>query len=126
MGPARTRHGRPVAGPARGAGLPRRRSLRPRRFGTSLFLDTLKELFERNHNLTDITLDPVYSSICGYTEGDLDTVFAPELDGVDRERVREWYNGYSWLGAEKVYNPCDVLLLRRGSGESRRCHWTGR
>ena len=72
-------------------------------------------------------LDPVYSSICGYTEGDLDRVFAPELEGLDRERVGEWYNGYSWLGAEKVYNPYDVLLLlRRGSGESRRCHWTGR
>jgi hypothetical protein len=29
-----------------------------------------------------------------YTEGDLETVFAPELDGLDRERVREWYNGF--------------------------------
>ena len=70
-------------------------------------------LFSQLNNLTDITLDPVYSSICGYTEGDLDTVFAPELAGMDRERVREWYNGYSWLGAEKVYNPYDVLLLLR-------------
>ena len=70
-------------------------------------------LFSQLNNLTDITLDPVYSSICGYTEGDLDTVFAPELAGLDRERVREWYNGYSWLGAEKVYNPYDVLLLLR-------------
>ena len=54
-------------------------------------------LFSQLNNLTDITLDPVYSSICGYTEGDLDTVFAEELAGLDRERVREWYNGYSWL-----------------------------
>ena len=70
-------------------------------------------LFSQLNNLTDLTLDPVYSSICGYTEGDLDAVFAPELGGLDRERVREWYNGYSWLGAEKVYNPYDVLLLLR-------------
>ena len=70
-------------------------------------------LFSQLNNLTDITLDPVYSSICGYTEDDLDAVFAPELGGLDRERVREWYNGYSWLGAEKVYNPYDVLLLLR-------------
>ena len=70
-------------------------------------------LFSQLNNLTDLTLDPVYSSICGYTEGDLDTVFAPELDGLDRERVREWYNGYGWLGDEKVYNPYDVLLLLR-------------
>ena len=32
---------------------------------------------------------------------------------MDRERVREWYNGYSWLGMEKVYNPYDVLLFLR-------------
>ncbi len=70
-------------------------------------------LFSQLNNLTDLTLDPVYSSICGYTEGDLDTVFAPELGDLDRERVREWYNGYSWLGAERVYNPYDVLLLLR-------------
>ena len=70
-------------------------------------------LFSQLNNLTDLTLDPVYSSICGYTEGDLETVFAPELAGLDRERVREWYNGYSWRGAEKVYNPSDVLLLLR-------------
>ena len=78
-------------------------------------------LFSQLNNLTDLTLDPVYSSICGYTEDDLDTVFAPELAGLDRERVREWYNGYSWLGTEKVYNPYDVLLLlRRGKFAA---HW---
>ena len=70
-------------------------------------------LFSQLNNLTDITLDPLYSSICGYTECDLDTVFGPEMAGMDRERVREWYNGYSWLGDEKVYNPFDVLLLLR-------------
>ena len=78
-------------------------------------------LFSQLNNLTDLTLDPVYSSICGYTEDDLDTVFAPELAGLDREQVREWYNGYSWRGAEKVYNPYDVLLLlRRREFEA---HW---
>ena len=78
-------------------------------------------LFSQLNNLTDLTLDPVYSSICGYTEGDLDTVFAPELGGLDRERVRKWYNGYSWRGNEKVYNPFDVLLLlRRREFEA---HW---
>ena len=70
-------------------------------------------LFSQLNNLIDITLEPAYSSICGYTERDLDTVFAPELEGLDREQVRDWYNGYSWLGEEKVYNPFDVLLLLR-------------
>ncbi|TSE29549.1 PD-(D/E)XK nuclease superfamily protein [Tepidimonas charontis] len=40
----------------------------------------------------------------------MDTVFAPELQGLDRQAIRDWYNGYNWLG-EAVYNPFDVLLL---------------
>ena len=70
-------------------------------------------LFSGLNNLTDITIDPQYSTLCGYTEEDLDTVFAPELPGLDREEIRDWYNGYSWLGQEKVYNPFDILLLFR-------------
>ena len=67
-------------------------------------------LFSGLNNLKDITLDARYSSICGYTDADLDTVFAPELPGLDRDEIRRWYNGYSWLG-EEVYNPFDILLL---------------
>ena len=68
-------------------------------------------LFSGLNNLKDITLDPRYSAICGYTEMDLDAVFAPELPGLDRDEIRTWYNGYNWLGEEAVYNPFDVLLL---------------
>ncbi len=68
-------------------------------------------LFSSLNNLNDLTLKPRYASICGYTDHHLDTVFAPELPGLDRDRIREWYNGYSWGGDERVYNPYDVLLL---------------
>ena len=68
-------------------------------------------IFSGLNNLTNITLDTRYSAICGYTDVDLDTVFAPELPGLDREEIRDWYNGYSWRGDEKVYNPFDILLL---------------
>ena len=68
-------------------------------------------LFSGLNNLRDITLNPTYSAICGYREADLDTVFAPELPGHDRKRIRDWYNGYGWGGEEQVYNPFDVLLL---------------
>ena len=70
-------------------------------------------LFFGLNNLTDITLEPEYSALCGYTDADLDAVFAPELPGLDRDQIRDWYNGYSWLGDEKVYNPFDILLLFR-------------
>ncbi|UHJ64977.1 ATP-binding protein [Melaminivora jejuensis] len=67
-------------------------------------------IFSGLNNLQDITLDPRYSAICGYAEHDIDTVFAPELPGLDRDEIRRWYNGYNWRG-ESVYNPFDVLLL---------------
>ena len=62
-------------------------------------------LFSGLNNLKDITLTPRYSTICGYTEADLDTVFAPELPGLDRERIREWYNGYNWRGRGEGLQP---------------------
>ena len=78
-------------------------------------------IFSGLNNLIDITLDPGYSAVCGYTDGDLDTVFAPELPGLDREEIRHWYNGYCWRGNEKVYNPFDVLLLFRS--REYKAHW---
>ncbi len=79
--------------------------------GVSMFSNV--NLFSGLNNLENISLDPVYSTICGYTDNDLDTVFSPELPGLDREEIKRWYNGYSWSGEEKVYNPFDVLLLLR-------------
>ena len=70
-------------------------------------------LFSDLNNLTDLTLDAAFSAICGYTDADLDTTFAPELPGLDREEIRRWYNGYNWLGEERMYNPFDILQLFR-------------
>jgi hypothetical protein len=67
-------------------------------------------LFSGLNNLRDITVSPEYSALCGYTDRDVDTVFAPELAGLDRDDIRRWYNGYNWRG-EAVYNPFDLLLL---------------
>ena len=80
-------------------------------FITGISLFSKVNLFTVLNNLTDISLDPRYSTLCGYTDQDIDTVFAPELKGLDREKIRKWYNGYSWLGTEKVYNPHSILNL---------------
>ena len=79
--------------------------------GVSKF--TKVSLFSDLNNLTDLTLDPSCATLCGYREHDLETVLAPEMSGLDRDAVREWYNGYGWLGDERVYNPYDILLLFR-------------
>ena len=82
-------------------------------------------LFSGLNNLEDITLDPRFATICGYTHEELDTVFAPELNApqfkpLDGDRIRQWYDGYRWLG-EPVYNPYDVLRLLRT--RKFRAHW---
>jgi len=67
-------------------------------------------LFSGLNNLNDITLDKQYSTICGYTQNDIETTFKEHLEGQDFDKIKLWYNGYKWLG-EGVYNPFDILLF---------------
>uniref|UniRef100_Q3ARU2 AAA-ATPase-like domain-containing protein n=1 Tax=Chlorobium chlorochromatii (strain CaD3) TaxID=340177 RepID=Q3ARU2_CHLCH len=67
-------------------------------------------LFSGLNNLEDISLNPDFGNVCGYTQNDVDTIFAPYFEGVDMEEVKRWYNGYNFLG-DKVYNPYDILLF---------------
>ncbi len=69
-------------------------------------------LFSGLNNLEDITVNRDFSALCGYTEQDMESVFGPELEGLDRTTIRRWYNGYNWTG-EAVYNPFDLLLFFR-------------
>ncbi len=88
-------------------------------FVTGITMFSKVSLFSGLNNLENISLDPRYASICGFTDDELDTVFAPELEGLDREEIRRWYNGYSWLGGHRLYNPWDILfLLKRRQFES--------
>jgi hypothetical protein len=67
-------------------------------------------IFSGLNNLEDITLNKKYATICGYTHNDIKTSFKELLDGVNLEKLKEWYNGYNFLG-ERVYNPFDILLF---------------
>ena len=67
-------------------------------------------LFSGLNNLEDISLNPDFGNVCGYTQLDLETSFAPYFEGVDMEQVKRWYNGYNFLG-DRVYNPYDILLF---------------
>jgi hypothetical protein len=66
-------------------------------------------LFSGLNQLKDISLDERYGNICGYTQEELEIYFKEYLEGVNLEEVREWYNGYSFLG-DRLYNPFDILL----------------
>ena len=65
-------------------------------------------IFSDLNNLTDISLMSRFGSICGYTQKDVETKFTDYLEDNDFPKLREWYNGYNFLG-DKVYNPFDVL-----------------
>ena len=66
-------------------------------------------LFSGLNQLKDISLDKRYGDICGYTLEELEYYFKEYLEEVNIGEIKEWYNGYSFLG-NKVYNPFDILL----------------
>ncbi len=66
-------------------------------------------LFSGLNNLKDISLYPQYGTLLGYTDDEITLYFKDYLDGINREIMRYWYNGYNFLGSDKVYNPFDVL-----------------
>ena len=69
-------------------------------------------IFSGLNMLEDISLNPRFGNICGYTQNDIETTILPYLDGVDLEKLKLWYNGYNFL-KDSVYNPFDILLFIR-------------
>ena len=80
-------------------------------------------IFSKLNNLLDISNDPVYASVCGYTDEELDYYFTPyiekyyEENGVEgeareefRRRIKEYYDGYrfSIRNEVTVYNPVSI------------------
>ncbi|MCY4444390.1 MAG: AAA family ATPase [Proteobacteria bacterium] len=63
-------------------------------------------------SFVDISLHERYGNACGFTDHEIDTVFAKEIKTLDRNKIRRWYGGYSWNdGEDKLYNPYDILKL---------------
>jgi hypothetical protein len=78
-------------------------------------------IFSGLNNLRDITLSNDYATLCGYTQEELESYFSScieelaEVEHISRQgildRIRHWYNGFSWDGVNTVYNPFSTLLL---------------
>jgi len=83
-------------------------------------------VFSDLNNLRDISMDQGFSSLVGITQTELEAVFRDQISelaqvkGVDRpvfiDQIRQWYNGYWWLGPEWVYNPFSLLNFFAGGG----------
>jgi hypothetical protein len=87
--------------------------------GVSKFVGT--SIFSGLNSPKDITLSKNFSTICGYTQDELESYFHDYIPilgveyGMDGEtvleNVRRFYNGYSWDGLNFVYNPQSTLSL---------------
>ncbi|MDW8230995.1 MAG: AAA family ATPase, partial [Saprospiraceae bacterium] len=72
--------------------------------------------------LQDITMHPRYATMLGYTQAELETNFADEIEHTARSlnlsredllaKIQHWYNGYRFHAlAEAVYNPVSINLF---------------
>jgi hypothetical protein len=76
-------------------------------------------LFSDLNQLEDITLSKPFATLLGYTEPEILHYFQPRLAAIATQmefpyeelldKMRKWYNGYSWNGKDKVYNPTSML-----------------
>ena len=79
-------------------------------------------LFSGINHLEDITTDPNYATLLGYTEEEITFFFKEHLAEIAKKRqttpqkiidlMRYWYNGYGFSREKaSVYNPFSVLLF---------------
>ncbi len=73
-------------------------------------------IFSDLNNLYDISTDTNFETVCGISQEELETNFVEELKITDKQEVKRWYNGYSWGGGNKVYNPFSLLHFFAGDG----------
>ncbi|MEM7175973.1 MAG: AAA family ATPase, partial [Chlamydiota bacterium] len=77
-------------------------------------------IFSGLNNLTDITMNPKYATLMGYTEDEVKRDFKDYVEEIAKARgqkapsilsqLRKWYNGYRFTEEEtSVYNPYSTL-----------------
>jgi hypothetical protein len=78
-------------------------------------------IFSDLNYFTDLTLNAQYATICGFTEaeirqycyGGLEDLAAKENTDIEAimDKMRYWYNGFSWNATDFVYNPYSTMRL---------------
>jgi hypothetical protein len=78
-------------------------------------------IFSDLNQFNDLTLDPKFAAVCGFTEAEI-RHYCPHglMDLAKNEQktveeimgeIRYWYNGFSWNAVDFVYNPFSTMLL---------------
>ncbi|MCJ8268640.1 MAG: AAA family ATPase, partial [Psychrosphaera sp.] len=79
-------------------------------------------VFSGMNNLTDISLNRRYATLCGVTQEELESHFSDAIDELTSieqlksaqmlAKIKHWYNGYYFhQSAQSVYNPYSLLSL---------------
>jgi Predicted AAA-ATPase/PD-(D/E)XK nuclease superfamily len=78
-------------------------------------------LFSDLNNIQDISLNPKFATLCGYTRSEIELAFPTYLENAANyfnaplselwNAIQFWYNGYSWDAIQKVYCPFSFLLF---------------
>ncbi|MGN0856134.1 MAG: AAA family ATPase [Candidatus Spyradenecus sp.] len=97
-------------------------------------------VFSGLNNIVDLTYDPAYATMLGYTQEELEANFAEHLDRRAREMqlskadfmagLAKWFNGYRFArqAPASVYNPVAIARTLTSSEEFFQAQWstTGR
>ena len=78
-------------------------------------------IFSDLNYFSDLTLDTRYATMCGFTEAEV-RQYCPQglIDLAEKEnvtveaivdKIRFWYNGFSWNAEDFVYNPYSTMRL---------------
>jgi hypothetical protein len=78
-------------------------------------------VFSAMNNLTDVSVDKKYGTMLGYTEEELIADFSAHIDATAEEmniergellsRVKDYYDGFSFDGVARLYNPYSALYF---------------
>ncbi len=75
-------------------------------------------IFSKLNHLNDLTLSREFADFLGYSKDEIAKFYRDYIEEVKKElnlteeqfwqKLEEWYNGYSWDGKTKVYNPYSI------------------
>jgi hypothetical protein len=89
-------------------------------------------IFSGFNNLNDLTMNPEFNDVCGFTEKEFDAYFSEYLPGILEYRktkgyvptfatiddlkkeIFDYYDGYSWDGKNRVLNPFSLIKFLSG------------
>ena len=77
-------------------------------------------IFSTINNLTNVTMDSMFASICGITENELTTTLKPDIERLANlnkmtyddmhQKLKQQYDGYHFVeDSEEIYNPFSLL-----------------